>query len=184
MKAPVRRTAKGNSACHRSYSVRLARGGEQTGHLPLQMRQRPPRLERPEKEVLRRGHEGANRFLSLHHLAWPCNMQQTIPLRESDRRARSESRTEVGSIKDPMEVDLVALRPSESTPDLGFGPSVSPASGPFASNNQGSSGMQITLLQIGYLTALFCTTQVMILPFVYSISDSSFKTGRETAPTC
>ena len=74
-----------------------------------------------------------------------------LTLSKALRRPRSE--TGIGPIQDPMEVDPgVSLRPTESTPDLGIGPT---ASGLSAPNNQGTSGMQPNCLLIIYLTTLF-----------------------------
>jgi len=58
-----------------------------------------------------------------------------------------------------MEVDPVVLRPTESTPDLGIGPSTLPTSSPSTSRDQEPNSTQTTLFQMIHLTTLFLATQ-------------------------
>ena len=84
-----------------------------------------------------RGH-----LLSPRHLRSLSNMRKFIPLKKDHRRARSEARNEAGPIGDPMMADPVTLRPTESTPDLGIGPSTMPTSGLPVSGTQESNSTQ------------------------------------------
>ena len=88
-----------------------------------------------------------------------------ISLSKIRRRARSEARGEEKPNEDPMEVEPVMLRPTESSPDLGAGPSTLPTSGLQTPDNQTSSGMQIGLFRIIHLIAFFplIQTATMIL---------------------
>jgi hypothetical protein len=63
-----------------------------------------------------------------------------LHLPPKDRRARSEGRSEAGSIVDPSEVVLAIPHLSESTPDLG----IAPTSVPSTSQNPESSGTRTT----------------------------------------
>ena len=70
-------------------------------------------------------------------------------------RARSEARSEIGSIEGQGGVDLTVPRRSESTPDLQIDTSALPTSSPFVSRDQESNGTQTGLSQTIHLIALF-----------------------------
>ena len=108
----------------------------------------------------------SNYPLSPHHLCSPSDMERRkfSPLPRKHRRAQSEARSNAGPIEDPMEVDPVVLRPTESTPDLGIGPSTLPTSGPSTSHDQESNSMQTTLFRMIHLTTLFLVTQTVPPP--------------------
>jgi len=81
----------------------------------------------------------------------------TIP--KKHRRARSGAKSEVGSLKDPSAVDLVAPRPTESTPDLRIGTSAFPMPSPLTSHDQQSNGMQTAISWTIHLTVILSPTQ-------------------------
>ena len=95
-------------------------------------------------------------------------MRKFVPLKKDNRRARSEARTEAGSIGEPMVVGSGALRPTGSTPDLGVGPSTSPMSGLPVSSDQESNSTRTRFFSLMYLTALACVTQATTPPLVLS----------------
>jgi len=77
------------------------------------------------------------------------------------RRARSRTRSEIGSIEDPSEAGQTVPRPTESTPDPRIS-STSPPSGPLTPRDQDSNGMQTIFFRtIYYLTALIRATQTL-----------------------
>lgn len=70
-------------------------------------------------------------------------LRDFLPLPKSHRRTRSEARSEIGSVENPGEVDLVVPRPTESTPDLGIGASSTPPTySPTTPRNQEPNGTQ------------------------------------------
>ena len=83
--------------------------------------------------------------LSYHHLH-RSNDDMKLPKFLSPlkihRRGRSKTRSEIGAIEGTGDADPAALRPAESTPDLGIGVSTS---GRLTSPEEGSDGMQNTL---------------------------------------
>jgi len=86
----------------------------------------------------------ADHLLSHHHLIRQSTptmeWRDFLPAPKKHRRARSGARTEVGSLKDPSDADLVAPRPTESTPDLRVGTSTLPMPSPLTSRDQESNG--------------------------------------------
>ena len=143
-------------------------------------------------------------LLSPRHLSSLRNMRKFIPMKKDNRRARSEARTEAGSIGDPMVVGSPgALRPTESTPDLGVGPSTLPTSGPPVSGDQESNSAQTCFFLVIHLTALSCPTQATTPPPISSdrfsnqekeiartpqttslIQEQRLRAGRSSSPTC
>ena len=89
-----------------------------------------------------------------------------IPLRK-DYRPRSKARSEASDIEDPMQVDPAVLRPTESTPDLGIGPSTLPTSGPLTPHDSEPDGMRATLFRTTHLTTLFCDTDRRATPDLF-----------------
>jgi len=82
-----------------------------------------------------------------------------LPVPKKHRRARSGARSEVGSLKGPSDVDLVAPRPAESTPDLRVGPSTGPMPSPLTSHNQETNGTWIFIFRMIHLLQHFsCNT--------------------------
>ena len=98
--------------------------------------------------------------LSYHHLLSPrhlnrlCDMEKRkfLSLPKTSRRTQGKVRSEVGFVEEPMEVDPVARRPTESTPDLGLGPSTLSTSGLSTSGDQESGGMRINFHLIVHST--------------------------------
>ena len=95
-------------------------------------------------------------------------MRKFIPLKKDHRRARSEARNEAGTIGDPMVVGPGTLRPTESTPDLGVGPSTLPTSGRPVSGDQESNSTRTRFFFLIHLTALACVTQATTPPLALS----------------
>jgi hypothetical protein len=96
----------------------------------------------------RNGSHESNYLLSHHHLHRHSDdmtlrdgVQSLLSLPRGNRRARNEVRSEVASITDSEEIDLAAARPTESTPDLGIGPSTSSTLSSSTSLSQASSSM-------------------------------------------
>jgi hypothetical protein len=58
------------------------------------------------------------------------------------RRKKSKARSEIGPAENPNNVDLVALRPTGSAPDLRIGDSNLPAPGPSMSHDLESHSMR------------------------------------------
>jgi len=81
-----------------------------------------------------------------------------LPVPKNRRRTRSEARSEVGSLKNPSEVNLVAPHPAESTPDLRIGPSTVRASSSLTSGRREFNGTWTLISRIIYLTTLFPRT--------------------------
>jgi len=103
-------------------------------------------------------HEASYLF-SHRHLHRPSDdmkFPKLLPLPKGHPRSRSKARSEIGSIEDQSEPDLVVPRPMESTPDLRVGTSTSPVSSPLTPRDldQESNGMQTTFFQTIYLTTL------------------------------
>ena len=97
--------------------------------------------------------------LSCRNLRRPSTnmgLRDFFRLPKSHRRARSKTRSEIGFTERLSEFELVELRPTGSTPDLGTGPLISPMSGFSNFHGQGLRGMQTTISQVIHLTALFC----------------------------
>ena len=65
-----------------------------------------------------------------------------LRLPESRRRQRSKARSEVGPTEGQSEVDPATPRPTEPTPDLRVGASISPPPSPLTAHDQESNGMQ------------------------------------------
>ena len=121
-------------------------------------------------------------LLSPRHLTSPRNMRKLIPLQKNSRRARSEARNEAGPIGGPITADPVALRPTESTPDLGIGPSTMPTSGLPVSGSQESNSTQTCFFWVIHLIALSCITQPTTPPLILSARFSSQEKGIAQAP--
>ena len=85
------------------------------------------------------------------------------------RRKRSKARSEIGSSEDTTlsQVDLGVGRPTESAPNLQTSVATSTTSGPSTVRGEEFNGMQAVCLQMIYLTALFCTIQI-VPPFLIS----------------
>ena len=83
-------------------------------------------------------------LLSHHHLRRPgdkMKLPKSLRLPISHRPNRSKARSEVGPVECQTEVGPAAPRPTESSPDLRVGTSISPAPSPLTSRDQGSNGM-------------------------------------------
>jgi len=89
----------------------------------------------------------------------------TVPRKH--RRARSGARSEVGSLDSgPSDADLVAPRPTNSTPNLRISASTMPTPSPSTSRSQESNGTQTNIFRMIHLTTLFsCNTDP------HSVSD-------------
>ena len=86
-------------------------------------------------------------------------------LRKS-RRAQSKARSE-----DPTEASgLVVPRPTESTPDLGIGPSTLPTSNPLVSHDQEASNSKQTTSFLTLHLTLFHPTQTTSFPTLHNLS--------------
>lgn len=72
-------------------------------------------------------------------------------------RVRSKARSEISPIEGPSNDDPAVPRPSESTPDLGTGPSTLPTPS-FLTSSQESKGMQMGFSNIQSLTTVFFYT--------------------------
>jgi len=94
------------------------------------------------------------------------------------RRARSEGRSEVGSIEDAGQACPVISRHAKSTPDLGIGSSTLSTPRPSTSQDHGSNSTQTTLSWIVCPTTFVRATQVATLP----IGSDQFS-GQEKAKT-
>ena len=82
-----------------------------------------------------------------------------LPVPKIHRRTRSGARSEVGSLKGPSDVDLIAPRPTESTPDLRIGVPTLPTPNPLDSRDQESDGTRTMISWTVHLTTLFsCNT--------------------------
>jgi len=99
-------------------------------------------------------------YASLHQdeMKW----RDLLHVPKNHRRTRSGAGSETDSLRDASGVDPVALRPTESTPDLRVGASTVPMLSPLTSRNQESNGTQIIISQMIHLTTLFSCDR---LPF-------------------
>jgi hypothetical protein len=112
----------------------------------------------------------ASYLLSHHQLSQPNDEMESsfLCLPIGHRRARSEVRSEIGSIEDQTGAGQAVPRPAESTPDLRIGTSSSPSSRPLTPRDQKSKGMQTTFFQKIHLTTLFRATQIAPLCLIDS----------------
>ena len=94
-------------------------------------------------------------YTNLRRLYDQMRWRDFLSIPKKNRRTRSKAASEVSSLKGPSAVDLVAPRPTESTPDLRVGASTLPTSSPSTSRGQESNGMQMIISQVTHLTALF-----------------------------
>jgi len=88
-------------------------------------------------------------------------------LSKNQRRARSKTRSEIGFTERLSEFELVELRPTGSTPDLGTGPLVSPMSGFSNFHGQGLTGTRATISHVIRSNSPFLRNGV------HSISDQA-----------
>ena len=94
-------------------------------------------------------------YANLHRPRNEMGWRDFLRVPKKHRRARSEARGEVESLKGPSDVDLVALRITESTPDLRIGTSTLPTPSPLAFRDQEPNGTQAIISRMIHLTALF-----------------------------
>ena len=100
----------------------------------------------------------ANYLLSYRHLHRPSDKMESskfLRIPKIHRRARSETRGEIGPIEGQSEADLAAPRPTESTPDVRADISTSSTTRPLVSRDQESNGMQTVFFRTIYLTTFF-----------------------------
>ena len=94
-------------------------------------------------------------YASLHRPRDEMKWRDFLPVPKKHRRARSGARSEVGTLKGPSDVDLLAPRLTESTPDLRVSTSTLPTSSPLTSRNQEFNGTQTVISPTIHLTVLF-----------------------------
>ena len=92
-------------------------------------------------------------FANLHQRHNKMKWRDFLPVPKRHRRKRSKARSEVGSNEDGA--GQVALRPTESTPDLGIGASILPVPTPLTSRSHVPKGARMRSPRLIHLTTHF-----------------------------
>jgi hypothetical protein len=163
---------------------KMKRRKESTGDESVFMR---GRRNRPRLVLARNGIKAKvqRSAIAHHHLRLSDNMglrdglRDFLSLPRKDRRTRSEARSEVDPTAGSAEVDLVAPRPTESSPDLRIGSSTLPSPSPLASRNQESNSTSTALFRVISLTT---SPRKIGRPAVLGQIRSVFKSGQSKNP--
>jgi hypothetical protein len=127
----------------KARGLRLGRPHERTrGGIPRRLTVSWPRMEtRPRGQLSVIVPPSVPTYTSLRRRRDAMKWRDFLPIPKKYRRRRSKARSEVGSNEDRGEAGPVALRPTESTPDLGVSASILPKPTPLTPHGHGSDGM-------------------------------------------